>query len=142
MSDNASVFWATVKKHVKAKNTTLEWLAKYSGISPNTFQGWVSKNRFPRADMAVRIASSLDTPLECLVSGTVTKNDEILQQLKDKLKTMQLREKLNAAETKLPPPDGMTIAEIKLLDAYRQLSHEERENATLSVTIWPKKKKR
>ena len=142
MGENASVFWGTVKKHVKTKKTTLEWLAKDSGISPNTFQGWVSKNRFPRADIAVRIALSLDTSVECLVGGAVMQKDEILHRMTAKLKTMQLREKLNAAETKLPPPDGMTIDEIKLVDAYRRLSVEERENATLSVTIWSKKKKR
>jgi transcriptional regulator with XRE-family HTH domain len=114
MGENASVFWGTVKKHVKTKKTTLEWLAKDSGISPNTFQGWVSKNRFPRADIAVRIASSLDTSVECLVTGTVTRNDEILQNLKTKLRAIQLREKLNATETKLSPLDGMTIDEMNL----------------------------
>jgi transcriptional regulator with XRE-family HTH domain len=71
MNDNASVFWKNVKKEIKLQNTTQEWVAKNSGISFNTFQGWISKDVYPRVNEAIRIAVSLNTSVEYLVTGAV-----------------------------------------------------------------------
>jgi len=71
MNDDASIFWENVKKEIKIQNTTQEWVAKNSGISFNTFQGWVSKGIYPRVNEAVRIAVSLNTSIEYLVNGSV-----------------------------------------------------------------------
>ena len=71
MNDDSSVFWENVKKEIKSQNTTYEWVAKNSGISFNTFQGWVSKGIFPRVNEAIRIAVSLNTSVEYLVTGAV-----------------------------------------------------------------------
>ena len=71
MDDNASIFWKNVKKEIKAQNTTQEWIAQNSGISFNTFQGWVSKGIYPRVNEAVRIAGLLNTSVEYLVGDTV-----------------------------------------------------------------------
>ena len=71
MNDNASIFWENVKKEIKLQNTTQEWIAKNSGISFNTLQGWISKGLFPRVNEAVRIAVLLNTSVEYLISGTV-----------------------------------------------------------------------
>ena len=71
LDDNASIFWTNVKKEIKAQNTTQEWIAQNSGISFNTFQGWISKGIYPRVNEAVRIASLLNTSVEYLVEGTV-----------------------------------------------------------------------
>jgi transposase len=59
MADDASIFWENVKKEIKSQNTTHEWVAKNSGISFNTFQGWISKGIYPRVNEAIRIAVSL-----------------------------------------------------------------------------------
>jgi transcriptional regulator with XRE-family HTH domain len=74
MEDNAAVFWENVKKEIKAQNTTQEWIAQKSGISFNTFQGWISKGIYPRVNDAVRIAVSLNTSVEYLVNGAVQDN--------------------------------------------------------------------
>jgi len=71
MDDNASIFWENVKNEIKSQNTTQEWVAKNSGISFNTFQGWISKGIFPRINEAIRIANSLKTSVEYLASGSV-----------------------------------------------------------------------
>ena len=71
MKEDASVFWENVKKEIKAQNTTHEWVAKNSGISFNTFQGWISKGVFPRVNEAIRIAVSLNTSVEYLANGAV-----------------------------------------------------------------------
>jgi len=74
MNDNASVFWENVKKEIKMQNTTHEWVAKNSGISFNTFQGWISKCIYPRVNEAIRIAVSLNTSVEYLANGAVENN--------------------------------------------------------------------
>jgi len=71
MDDDASIFWETVKKEIKLQNTTQEWVAMNSGISFNTFQGWISKGIFPRVNEAIRIAVSLNTSVEYLANGAV-----------------------------------------------------------------------
>jgi len=71
MNDDPSVFWKNVKKEIKSQNTTHEWVAKNSGISFNTFQGWISKGVYPRVNEAIRIAVSLNTSVEYLASGAV-----------------------------------------------------------------------
>ena len=71
MNDDVSIFWKNVKKEIKSQNTTHEWVAKNSGISFNTFQGWISKNVYPRVNEAIRIAASLNTSVEYLAGGSV-----------------------------------------------------------------------
>jgi transcriptional regulator with XRE-family HTH domain len=79
MEDNASIFWENVKKEVKLQNTTQEWVAMKSGISFNTFQGWISKGIYPRVNEAIRIAASLNVSVEYLASGAVQNNKKSLQ---------------------------------------------------------------
>jgi len=79
MGDDASVFWENVKKEIKSQNTTQEWVAKNSGISFNTFQGWISKGIFPRVNEAIRIAVSLNTSVEFLVNGAVQNNKKQIE---------------------------------------------------------------
>jgi len=79
MHDDASVFWENVKKEIKNQNTTHEWVAKNSGISFNTFQGWISKNIYPRVNEAIRIAVSLNTSVEYLASGAVQNNKKSIE---------------------------------------------------------------
>ena len=74
MNDDPSIFWENVKRKIKAQNTTYEWVAKNSGISFNTFQGWISKGIYPRVNEAIRIAVSLNTSVEYLASGAVQNN--------------------------------------------------------------------
>ena len=62
------------KRQKRNKNTTHEWVAKNSGISFNTFQGWISKCIYPRVNEAIRIAASLNTSVEYLANGAVQNN--------------------------------------------------------------------
>ena len=96
MDDNASIFWENVKKEVKNQNTTHEWVAKNSGISFNTFQGWISKGIYPRVNEAIRIAVSLNTSVEYLACGSVENNKKsienickLLTEIQQHLKTIE-----------------------------------------------------
>ena len=79
MDNDATIFWENVKKEIKTQNTTHEWVAKKSGISFNTFQGWISKKIYPRVNEAIRIAISLNTSVEYLAYGTVKNNKNPLE---------------------------------------------------------------
>ena len=89
MSDEPSIFWENVKKEIKLQNTTHEWVAKNSGISFNTFQGWISKGLFPRVNEAVRIAASLNTSVEYLVIGAVKDNSKPIEIISRQLPIIQ-----------------------------------------------------
>jgi transcriptional regulator with XRE-family HTH domain len=67
--NDALFFWENIKKEIRQQNTTHEWVAKKAGVSFNTFQGWISKGIYPRANEAVRIAAVLNTSVEYLVTG-------------------------------------------------------------------------
>ena len=62
-------FWKRVKILIKQNNTKQEWLAENSGIKYQTLRSMISKNTFPKADDAVRIAKSLGTTVDYLVDG-------------------------------------------------------------------------
>jgi len=79
MKDDAFVFWENVKKEIKTQNTTHEWVAKNSGISFNTFQGWISKGIYPRVNEAIRIAFSLNTSVEYLAKGSVQSSNNKIE---------------------------------------------------------------
>jgi len=89
MNDDAFVFWENVKREIKAQNTTHEWVAKNSGISFNTFQGWISKGIYPRVNEAIRIATSLNTSVEYLASGAVQNNREAIETISRHLPKIQ-----------------------------------------------------
>ena len=89
MNDDASVFWENVKKEIKSQNTTQEWVAKNAGVSFNTFQGWISKGIYPRVNEAVRIAVSLNTSVEYLVSGAVQNNKKPIDIICQRLPQIQ-----------------------------------------------------
>ena len=89
MFDDASVFWENVKREIKTQNTTQEWVAKNSGISFNTFQGWISKGIFPRVNEAIRIAVALNTSVESLVNGAVYNNRKQIEIICQNLSKIQ-----------------------------------------------------
>jgi len=89
MNDNALVFWDNVKKEIKSQNTTQEWVAKNSGISFSTFQGWIVKGMYPRLNEAIRIATSLNTSVEYLASGAVRDNNKSIDTICQHLPQIQ-----------------------------------------------------
>jgi transcriptional regulator with XRE-family HTH domain len=62
-------FWENVNKMIKRSNTTQEWVAKKSGISPSALRSNVSRGIEPGVLKAIRIAQALDTTVEYLVTG-------------------------------------------------------------------------
>jgi len=89
MNDNPLIFWENVKKEIKTQNTTQEWVAKNSGISFNTFQGWISKGIYPRVNEAIRIAVSLNTSVEYLVIGAVQNSKKPIEILYQSIPKIQ-----------------------------------------------------
>ena len=89
MDDDASIFWENVKREIKSQNTTQEWVAKHSGISFNTFQGWISKGIYPRVNEAIRIAVSLNTSVEYLTNGAVKNSNKSIETICKQLPKIQ-----------------------------------------------------
>jgi len=89
MNDDPSIFWKNVKKEIKSQKTTHEWVAKNSGISFNTFQGWISKGVYPRVNEAIRIAVSLNTSVEYLVTGAVKNSKKPIEVINHNIPIIQ-----------------------------------------------------
>ena len=66
-------FWTNVKEELEYNLITQKELASAIGISYNTLQSWITKDRLPDAEQALKIAKQLNTAIEYLVTG---KNEE------------------------------------------------------------------
>ena len=66
-------FWQKVKEELEYNLITQKELAEKIGISYNTLQSWITKDRLPDAEQALKIAKQLNTSIEYLVTG---KNEE------------------------------------------------------------------
>lgn len=68
-------FWIRVKEELEFKNILQKELAKQINESYNTIQSWITKDRFPNASQAVKIAKALNITVEELVEGRKNKKD-------------------------------------------------------------------
>ena len=62
-------FWQNVKEELDYNLITQKDLAAAVGISYNTLQSWINRDRLPNAEQAVKIADALNTSVEFLVTG-------------------------------------------------------------------------
>ena len=67
-------FWTNVKDELEYNAMTQKQLADLVEISYNTIQSWITKDRLPNAEQAVRIAKALSTSVEFLVTGEDSNN--------------------------------------------------------------------
>ena len=67
-------FWIRVKDKIDYKDISQKELAYKIGESYNTLQSWINRNRLPNAEQAVKIAEALETSVEFLVTGKISKN--------------------------------------------------------------------
>ena len=62
-------FWVRVKEKLDYQDITQRTLAEKINESYNTLQSWINRDRLPNAEQAVRIADTLNTSVEFLVTG-------------------------------------------------------------------------
>jgi len=76
-------FWQNVKEELDYNLITQKELASAIGISYNTLQSWITKDRLPDAEQALKIAKALKTSIEYLVTGKNESQNGIKQNLQD-----------------------------------------------------------
>lgn len=76
-------FWQNVKEELDYNLITQKDLAEAIGISYNTLQSWITKDRLPDAEQALKIAKELKTNVEYLVTGKNDPQKGIKQNLQD-----------------------------------------------------------
>lgn len=64
-------FWKNVKDELEYNLITQKELSVKLGISYNTLQSWITKDRLPDAEQALKIAKELHTSIEYLVTGKI-----------------------------------------------------------------------
>lgn len=68
-------FWRNVKEELDYNLITQKTLATSIGVSYNTLQSWITKDRLPNVEQSLKIAQKLNTSVEYLVTGrNVEKN--------------------------------------------------------------------
>ena len=78
-------FWRNVKDELSYNLITQKELASAVGISYNTLQSWITKDRLPDAEQALKIAQTLNTSIEYLVTGKTAAQKDIKPQVQDLL---------------------------------------------------------
>jgi len=63
-------FWTRLKKEIKTKNTTQEWIAGQIGVPFGTFRKWMTRKTYPNLKEGVEIAKLLEISPEYLITGT------------------------------------------------------------------------
>ena len=82
-----------MKDELEYNMMTQKQLADSIKVSYNTFQSWITKDRLPNAEQAVKIAMALNTSVEYLVTGkqpqnTLAQSRHIITELKQKVDTL------------------------------------------------------
>ena len=67
-------FWIRLKKEIKAKNTTQEWIAGQIGVPFGTFRKWMTRKTYPNLMEGANIAKLLDVSVEYLTTGIEVEN--------------------------------------------------------------------
>ncbi len=62
-------FWLNVKEELDYNLITQKELASAIGISYNTLQSWITKDRLPDVEQALKISKQLNVSVEFLVTG-------------------------------------------------------------------------
>ena len=78
-------FWTNVKEELEYNLITQKELASAIGISYNTLQSWITKDRLPDAEQSLKIAKQLNTSIEYLVTGKNEEQKGIKTNLQDML---------------------------------------------------------
>ena len=84
-------FWRNGKDKLEYEMITQKDLAEKIKISYNTLQSWITKDRLPDAEQAVKIAEYLNTTVEYLVTGNQkkeSKNTRVIMLLNQALKEL------------------------------------------------------
>ena len=89
MNEIAVEFWKRTNKLIKNKNSKQENIAQECDIPYQTFRSWVTRQTFPDALQAYKIAQALGVSVEYLVTGTDTNPaEQELKELKERLKNL------------------------------------------------------
>ena len=76
-------FWQNVKEELDYNLITQKELAAKIGISYNTLQSWITKDRLPDAKQALKIAKELNTSIEYLITGKNENQKDLKQNLQN-----------------------------------------------------------
>ena len=72
--DIAIDFWKRVNAKIKAASTKQQTVAEQCDLSYQTFRGWVTRQVFPDAYQAYKIATNLNTTVEYFLTGIESKS--------------------------------------------------------------------
>ena len=78
-------FWNNVKDELDYKDMSQKELSASTDISYNTLQSWITKDRLPDAQDAVKIAKALNVSVERLVTGKESTSKDLNNEINELL---------------------------------------------------------
>lgn len=83
------MFWNNIKSLLKEKKITQKQFSVQLGLPERTIEIWIGRNTIPDAITSVKIAQSLGTTVEFLVTGEENNSaEQELKELKAKLREL------------------------------------------------------
>lgn len=84
--EEADFFWNTVKTLIKKNHITQETLCSQCNFPLSTFKHWIFKSIFPDALQSYKIAKTLNTSIEYLLTGEEpSQSDDRIKSIKASL---------------------------------------------------------
>ena len=97
----STVFKKNLRSELDFQNKTVKELAAETGISQRTLEGYLSsRGSIPPADVAVKIARTLNVTVEYLVTGTVEEHNFTDSLMENELRVKKELLKLSSVEKK------------------------------------------
>lgn len=82
---NVMDFFDRVKTLARAKKITIESVVNTAGLTIDSYNSYRRHGNLPRADEAVKIAQTLDTTVEFLVTGSNSSKEAVQEKEKEEL---------------------------------------------------------
>ncbi len=114
-------FWQVVVDELEYQGKTRKWLASKASFDVSTIGSGLKRNGLPQVDLAFRIASALNVPIEYLVTGKspAPKSEQKLEDLRKYHKYAKTIESLDAL------PDRERIPIVNMIEEMKERVEKE-----------------
>lgn len=114
-------FWEIVIDELEYQGQTRKWLASKVNMDVSTIAMGLKRGSLPQVDIALRIASALNVPIEYLVTGKspAPKSEQKLEDLRKYHKYAKTIESLDAL------PDRERIPIVNMIEEMKERGEKE-----------------
>jgi len=110
-------FWKRVKKNLDPEKNQ-NWLCNEIAVSSGTMSSWITHDRLPKADLAVRIAKALGVSVEYLVTGDDEDFGQNQETVSQAIRQHAIYRTPRNQEIPLNPEDDVLMLPVLVVSSY------------------------